>query len=90
VQRLAKQLRRLRSSPGLHRHGVFHGDESYDLTIPDLTSLAGFPLASTLLAGEIEVTVSGAGWSGLGTVAPTPSNDVSFRAAMKLVKVTVP
>ncbi|MCC6770941.1 MAG: hypothetical protein IT360_06990 [Gemmatimonadaceae bacterium] len=63
---------------------------AYDLTIPDLTSLAGFPVASTLPAGEIEVTVSGIGWSGLGTLAPLPSNDVSFLAALKEVKVMVP
>ncbi len=63
---------------------------AYDLTIPDLTALAGFPLASTLPGGTIGVTVSGSGWTGLGTLAPLPSNDVAFSAAMKEVSITVP
>jgi len=66
------------------------GTGSYDVVMPDLTGLATFPLASGLPAGELEATVTVAGWSGGGIVAPTPSNGVSILRAEKTVKIVVP
>jgi hypothetical protein len=63
---------------------------SYDIVMPDLTGLAGFPLASGLPAGELETTVSVAGFTGGGIIAPTPANGVTALGAGKTVKIMVP
>jgi hypothetical protein len=63
---------------------------TYDLSIPDLTALAGFPLPSGLPAGEIEAFVDTEGWTGSGTTGPAPVNGTVFQTASKTVKITVP
>lgn len=63
---------------------------TYDLSIPDLTALAGFPFAAGLPAGQIEVMVEVAGWTGTGIQEPVPLNGTIFQSASKTVTVTVP
>lgn len=63
---------------------------TYDLSIPDLTALAGFPFAAGLPAGQIEVMVDVAGWTGTGTLQPVALNGTIFLTASKTVTVTVP
>jgi hypothetical protein len=63
---------------------------NYDLSIPDLTALAGFPLASGLPAGQIEAILNASGWTGAGTTEPLPANGAVLQSAARTVKITVP
>lgn len=63
---------------------------TYDLSIPDLTTLAGFPLVSGLPGGEIEATVEANGWTGGGTTGALPVNGTVLQGAAKTVKINVP
>lgn len=63
---------------------------SYDLSIPDLTAIGGFPLESGLPGGQIEGLLSASGWTGAGILFPTPANGLVFTGASKTVKTVVP
>lgn len=65
-------------------------ETAYDLRIPDLTALTGFPLASGLPAGEIETMVTASGWNGTGILEPVPANGTLLLGALKEVKTVVP
>lgn len=63
---------------------------AYDLSIPDLTALAGFPFAAGLPAGPIEVLLEVSGWTGAGVQEPIVLNGTILRSASKSVTVMVP
>lgn len=63
---------------------------SYDIVMPDLTGLAGFPMTSGLPAGELEATITVAGWTGAGIIAAVPATGATALSASKTVKIVVP
>lgn len=63
---------------------------SYDLSTPDLSALAGFPIASAPAAGDWEVFAGAAGWSGVGVLAPLPVSGTVLHGAAKTVHVAIP
>ena len=63
---------------------------AYDLSIPDLTALAGFPFVAGLPAGPIEVMVDVSGWTGAGVQVPVAVNGTILQTASKSVTVMVP
>jgi hypothetical protein len=63
---------------------------AYDLTMPDVSGLSGFPVASRLTAGLNVVAASGFGFTGTGVFEVRPSLGSEFRAATKGTTITVP
>jgi hypothetical protein len=62
----------------------------YDLTMPDVSGLAGFPAAARLTAGPNRMTASGFGFTGTGIFDVRPSVGAEFKAASKSVTISVP
>ncbi|MBC7896648.1 MAG: hypothetical protein H7066_14625 [Cytophagaceae bacterium] len=71
----------------LTNSGVFSG---FDLTMPPLAAVTGFPAASRLTAGTNDVRVSGLGWTGTGITAPRPQVGDQLRIATRGSTVVVP
>jgi hypothetical protein len=63
---------------------------AYDITMPDVAGLAGFPSAARLTAGSNDVVASGFGFTGPGTFEPRPSLGSEFRVAIKNAILSVP
>lgn len=63
---------------------------SYDITMPDVSALAGFPLASRLTAGINLVTTDAFGFTGAGIFDARPVLGGEFRASDRRSTVTVP
>ena len=63
---------------------------AYDFTMPDFTTLAGFPAASRLTAGTNDLIVSGFGFTGQGIFESLPSIGTEFRGSLRNSTVTVP
>ncbi|HSE52268.1 MAG TPA: hypothetical protein VLB00_08760 [Gemmatimonadales bacterium] len=63
---------------------------AYDITMPDVSGLSGFPVASRLTAGLSLVAASGFGFTGTGVFEVRPSLGSEFRAATKGTTITVP
>ena len=62
----------------------------YDITMPDISSLAGFPVASRLTGGLNVVAASGFGFTGTGIFEVRPSLGSEFRSATRGTTITVP
>jgi hypothetical protein len=63
---------------------------SFDLTMPDVAGLPGFPAASRLTAGESDVAVSAFGFTGDGIFDLRPSPGAEFKAATRSLTIGVP
>ena len=63
---------------------------AYDFTMPDFTTLAGFPAASRLTAGTNDLIVSGFGFTGQGIFESLPSIGTEFRGSLRNSTITVP
>ncbi len=62
----------------------------YDLTMPDVAGLPGFPTASRLKQGENFVTTEASGFTSAGTFEPRPAIGVESRLSMRTRTVDVP
>jgi hypothetical protein len=63
---------------------------AYDLTMPDVSALPGFPPAARLTAGPNDTAVSGFGWTGQGIFDLRPAIGMEFKAASRGVAIVVP
>ncbi len=63
---------------------------AYDLTMPDVAGLAGFPAAARLTAGLSDASVSAFGFNGPGIFDLRPSLGNEFKASARTVQVGVP
>jgi hypothetical protein len=63
---------------------------TYDLTMPDVAGLPGFPVASRLAAGSNDLATTGDGFTGQGVFEPRPTLGGEFKAAVRITSVTVP
>ena len=63
---------------------------AYDITLPDVSGLVGFPAAARLTAGPNDVTTTLFGFAGQGILELVPSPGGEFRAATKGSTITVP
>lgn len=61
----------------------------FDLSMPALAGLTGFPAASRLTSGTNELRVSGLGWTGTGITGPRPQVGDQLRIATRGSTVTV-
>ena len=62
----------------------------YDLTMPDVASLAGFPTVSRLTQGLNFVTTEAFGFTGPGTFEPIPSPGTEAKTSIRTRTITVP
>jgi hypothetical protein len=62
----------------------------FDLTVPDLTALAGFPVFTTLPGGSTEASVTALGWTGSGVLFPVPDASTIVQAATRYSLINVP
>ena len=62
----------------------------YDFTMPDVSGLAGFPVAARLTAGANDVVAEAFGFTGAGVFDPKPALGGEFRSAAKGAGITVP
>ena len=63
---------------------------AYDLAMPDVAGLTGFPIASRLAAGTNDVSVTAAGFTGSGILAARPVVGDEMKLATKSATITVP
>jgi hypothetical protein len=66
------------------------GGGAYNFTMPDVSGLAGFPIASRLTAGPNDVVAGAWGFTDQGVFDPRPTLGGEFKAAQKTTSVTVP
>jgi len=63
---------------------------AYDITMPDVAALTGFPAAARLTAGVNEVSASAFGFTGPGIFDLQPNIGSEFKAAARGFTITVP
>ncbi len=63
---------------------------AYDLSMPDVAGLTGFPAASRLTAGSNTITVTGFGFTGSGILAARPQIGDQMQLGTKAGTITVP
>jgi hypothetical protein len=63
---------------------------AYDVTMPDVAGLAGFPGAARLTAGSNDVVASGFGFTGPGTFEPLPALGGEYKASIRNATIVVP
>ena len=63
---------------------------AYDLTMPDVSALPGFPAAARLTAGPNDAAVSAFGFTGQGIFDLRPTLGTEFKAASRGVGIVVP
>ena len=63
---------------------------AYDLSMPDVAGLTGFPVASRLTAGSNSISVTGAGFTGSGILAARPQIGDEMKLGAKAGTITVP
>jgi hypothetical protein len=63
---------------------------AYDLTMPDVVGLTGFPVASRLTAETYRIAASGFGFTGPGIFDLRPTVGTEFKAATKGTIIDVP
>jgi hypothetical protein len=63
---------------------------AYDITMPDIAGLPGFPAAARLTAGSNDVTVSGFGFTGPGIFDPQPTPGTEYMASIRNTAISVP
>jgi hypothetical protein len=62
----------------------------FDLSMPDVAGLAGFPLAARLAAGSNSVATTASGFTGAGVFELVPAPGAEFKGAVKVSAITVP
>lgn len=63
---------------------------SYDITMPDIAGVTGFPAAARLTPGPGIVTTDAFGFTGPGSYNPIPALGGEFKASVRLATVIVP
>lgn len=63
---------------------------AYDITMPDVAGLSGFPAGARLTAGTNDVTVSGFGFTGPGLFDPVPTPGNESKASIRNSVISVP
>ena len=63
---------------------------AYDLTMPDVSALPGFPAAARLATGPNDAAVSAFGFTGQGIFDLRPTLGMEFKAASRGVGIVVP
>src|SRR5688572_1931623 len=63
---------------------------AYDVTMPDVSGLAGFPTASRLSAGTNGVSTDAYGFTGAGVFDLVPAIGGEFRASVRWTTIVVP
>lgn len=63
---------------------------SYDLSVPDVAGLTGFPAASRLTAGGNGLEIDAFGWTGSGIIILQPQVGMEMRSAAKGTALIVP
>lgn len=63
---------------------------AYDVTMPDVTALAGFPAGSRLTAGTNTMFMSAFGFTGAGIFDEVPAVGVESRSSTRRSSITVP
>ena len=64
--------------------------QAFDVTMPDVAALAGFPVASRLTPGTNDLSTDSFGFTGSGIRDLRPSLGAEFRAAIRFTTVAVP
>lgn len=62
----------------------------FDLPMPDVAALNGFPVASRLTSGVNDVMVEASGWNGGGLLSVRPNAGDVLKAGIRLVTISVP
>ncbi|MEO7963064.1 MAG: hypothetical protein ABIT38_04050 [Gemmatimonadaceae bacterium] len=62
----------------------------FDVVMPDVGSLNGFPAGSGLLPGANQVQVQASGWNGGGLLTLRPRSGDVLRAGIRVVNINVP
>jgi hypothetical protein len=63
---------------------------SFDVVMPDIAGINGFPTGSGLLPGANEATISAIGWNGGGILTMRPRAGDVLKGAVRVVGVNVP
>jgi hypothetical protein len=63
---------------------------AYDITMPDVAGLAGFPGAARLTAGSNDVVADGFGFTGPGIFDLVPTLGSEFKASIRNATISVP
>jgi hypothetical protein len=63
---------------------------AYDFTMPDIASVAGFPLVARLSPGDNTLAVIGSGFTAPGIFDPVPALGSEFKAAARSTTLIVP
>lgn len=63
---------------------------AYDLAMPDVAALTGFPAASRLTAGANAASTTGFGWTGTGITTVKPQLGDEMKMGSKSANITVP
>jgi hypothetical protein len=64
--------------------------QAYDLTMPDVASLAGFPAAARLSSGNRFMLTTAVGFTGMGAFDHAPALGSQFCAAAKGSSIQIP
>lgn len=83
----SNSYRMLATGAFLTNSGVANG---FDLTMPPLAALTGFPTASRLTAGSNSLRASALGWTGTGITGPRPVAGDRLQTASRGTTVLVP
>lgn len=63
---------------------------AYDITMPDVAGLAGFPGAARLTAGSNDLVASWFGFTGPGTFEPLPALGSEYKQSTRYTTINVP
>ena len=63
---------------------------AYDLTMPDVAGLTGFPIASRLTAGTNDLALTGLTFTGPGIFGLQPNVGGEFKASIRVMTIQVP
>jgi hypothetical protein len=66
------------------------GATSYDMTMPDVSGLAGFPVAARLTPGANLAMTDAYGFTGAGIFDVRPAVGGEFKASVRVTTIDVP
>ena len=65
------------------------GGLAFDITMPDLLALVGFPAAARLSSGSNQVSLVALGFTGTGLLDPPPALGNELKGAVKSFTINV-
>jgi hypothetical protein len=63
---------------------------AYDLTMPDVASLPGFPAGARLTAGANQLATDAWGFTAAGGFEPRPVLGMEFKSSLRISQIIVP